>query len=148
MTILALSIAAAAAVVTSENSEIPPWLVPLTTFVGTVIGAIALVIVRKVRGPVTVQDLWAENRLLRSDVDTQGRQIQALMQAQNTQINVNQDIGFGFDALLQYIDRTDTDPDFTVNERSAIDRARALRDDQTLWQTVNPLLDSLRKDQK
>lgn len=148
MTIYAFALAVVTTAVTSQDSNIPPWSVPVASVVGAAIAGTALIIVRKVRGPVTVQDLWAENRQLRADVDIQGQQIQALMRAQNTQINVNQDIGFGFDAVLNYIDRTVAEPEFTVNERSAIDRARALREDQTLWQTFNPMLRENREDAK
>lgn len=121
---------------TGTPVEIPSWLVIASPWIVAAIGAAALIIVRKVRGPVTIQDLWAENRTLRKDVTTLQAQVSGLIRASTTQLSVNRVMGEGFDALHSAVDRSEVHITYTRAERDAIARARALRDDDDLWNTL------------
>ena len=118
---------------------IPAWVAPVASLCVAVIGATALVIVRKIRGPVTIQDLWAENRQLREDLDAISSKVDTLVAGRETQLTVNRIMGEGFDALSAYVERDSeergTTPAFTRAEHNAIDRARALREDDSIWTT-------------
>jgi hypothetical protein len=118
------------------NPEVPAWLAPVATLAVGVISAAALVIVRRIRGPVTIQDLWGENRQLRKDLDAISRKVDALLLSRETQLNINRVMGEGFDAQSALIERTGTATFLTPQEQSAIDKARALRDDDDLWNTL------------
>lgn len=118
------------------------WIALASPFVVAAISAAALVIVRRLKGPVTIQDLWAENRQLRTDLDAVSQKVDRLVQGRETQLAVNRIMGEGFDALSAYVERDtdarDTKPVFTRAEHDAIARARALRDDDSVWITQNP----------
>lgn len=117
-------------------TEIPAWVPIASPWVVAAIGALALLLVRKLRGPVTIQDLWAENRSLRADLTTVQDQVNALITASNTQLAVNRTLGDGFDAMTAAVERSEVDIHFTRAEQEAIDRARALRGDERRWDTL------------
>lgn len=121
-----------------DNGDVlvPGWLVSLSPLIVALIGALALVVVRLIRGPVTIQDLWAENRKLREDLTTVQGQVRGLMRASNTQLSVNRIMGEGFDALSNAVERSAVPIHYTPHEHEAIDRARALRSDDDLWFTL------------
>jgi hypothetical protein len=124
------------------------WVGPFASILVAVIGGAVVLIVRKVRGPVVIQDLWAENRLLRKDIGELelrlGLKIDALSMAHDAQLTVNRIMGDGFDALSSYVERTSVvtkaKPVFTEEEHRAIERARALRADDSAWPTRPPII--------
>lgn len=118
------------------DGQLPAWVIPGASVMVALIGALALVIVRKIRGPVAIQDLWDENRKLRADVDKLGEKVDGLIESRETQLNVNRVMGEGFDALSHGIERLEVKPSFTRTEHAAIERARAVRSDETIWLTV------------
>ena len=124
------------------NGELPGWVGPLVATVVALVGAAGLIIVRKVRGPVAIQDLWAENRKLREEMETLDQKVDRLFQASQMQLTVNRIMGDGFDALSNYVERdaaqSGRPPAFTKPEHTAIERARALRSDDTQWTTHQP----------
>ena len=120
---------------------IPSWVAPVATVAVALISAVALVIVRRIRGPVTIQDLWGENRQLRKDLDAISRKVDALLLSRETQLNINRTMGEGFDAQAALIERTRVADGFTPQEATAVGRARAMREDDDLWNTLqhNPI---------
>lgn len=123
----------------STNGDLPGWVVPAATIIVAIVSAIGLIIVRKTRGPVTIQDLWKENRDLRTDLTAMEKKVDRLFQTQRTQFTINRIMGEGFDALSSYVERTTaagTKPKFTSLEHEAIVRARALRSEDTSWDTL------------
>jgi hypothetical protein len=122
-------------------TEIPGWVVPGASVLVAVIGALALMIVRLIRGPVAIQDLWTENRELRKDLKSLETKVDGLIADRESQLTVNRIMGEGFDALSGYVERTTEHgmkPTYTHVEHMAIERARALRSDETAWTTLNP----------
>lgn len=122
-------------------TEIPGWVVPGASVLVAVIGALALMIVRLIRGPVAIQDLWTENRELRKDLKSLETKVDGLIADRESQLTVNRIMGEGFDALSGYVERTTEHgmkPTYTHAEHTAIERARALRSDETAWTTLNP----------
>jgi hypothetical protein len=122
-------------------TEIPGWVVPGASVLVAVIGALALMIVRLIRGPVAIQDLWTENRELRKDLKSLETKVDGLIADRESQLTVNRIMGEGFDALSGYVERTTEHgmkPTYTLSEHMAIERARALRSDETAWTTLNP----------
>lgn len=113
---------------------------PIAVVVSALVGGLVALIVRKVRGPVAVQDLWAENRSLRkdiADVETRlGAKIDNLQRGHDAQAKISRVMGDGFDALSSAVERMSPKPKFTPDEHRAIEAARALRDDDGLWSTV------------
>lgn len=134
------------AAITAKGGDLPAWVIPTATVVAAALGAAALVIVRRMRGPVAIQDLWAENRSLRADLkgmndrlQTTDAKVERLMRSYQHQITVNQAMGEGFDALSNYVERTSgSSPAFTQWEHDAVQRARALRSDDLIWATQQP----------
>ena len=120
---------------------IPAWVAPVATVAVALISATALVIVRRIRGPVTIQDLWGENRQLRKDLDAISRKVDGLLLSRETQLNLNRTMGEGFDAQAALIERTRVADGFTPQEVTAVERARAMRQDDDLWNTLqhNPI---------
>lgn len=114
---------------------------PAATLAVAAIGALGLIIVRRLRGPVTVQDLWAENRSLRDDLTEVSRKVDQLVRNEQVQLGVNRIMGEGFDALSGYVERTSDEagikPAYTRAEHESIERARALRGDDAIWPTGN-----------
>jgi hypothetical protein len=120
---------------------IPDYVVgPAATLLVGLITTLGLLVVRKLRGPVTVQDLWAENRQLRTDLDAVSQKVDGLVRYRETQLTVNRIMGEGFDALSGYVERTSAEagvkPEFTSAEHDAVERARALRSNDELWNTL------------
>ena len=113
--------------------EVPAWLAALSPIIVAIIAALGVVLARLIRGPVTVQDLWNENRQLRTDLTKVEGQVRGLMRANSTQLTVNRILGEGFDALSGAVERSGLALSFTPAEHTAIDRARALRNDDELW---------------
>lgn len=120
------------------GGDLPGWAIPGASVMVALIGAVALLVVRRVRGPVTIQDLWKENRQLRTDLEKTDAKVEALMRSQQTQITINRVMGEGFDALSGGVERMSVKPTFTPVEHDAISRARALRQDDLIWATLQP----------
>ena len=118
----------------------PWWVAPAAVVAVATVSAIALVIVRKLKGPVTIQDLWAENRQLRTDLNAVSAKVDTLVQVRATERAEGRIVGEGFDALAAYVDRDSeargTAPLFTPRERAAIDAAKRVREDDTVWNTT------------
>lgn len=118
----------------------PWWVAPAAVVGAALVSAIALVIVRKLKGPVTIQDLWAENRQLRTDLNAVSAKVDTLVQVRATERAESRIVGEGFDALAAYVDRDaearDTVPLFTPRERAAIEAAKRVREDDTVWNTT------------
>lgn len=123
----------------AKGVDLSAWLVPGATVLAAALGAVGLLVVRIVRGPVTIQDLWKENRQLRIDLAKTDAKVDRLMQSYQHQMTVNRVMGEGFDALSNYVERTSgAVPSFTWQEREAVERARALRSDDLKWATLQP----------
>lgn len=118
----------------------PWWVAPAAVVVAAIVSATALVIVRKLKGPVTIQDLWAENRQLRTDLNAVSAKVDTLVQVRATERAESRTVGEGFDALSAYVDRDSeargTAPLFTRSERAAIEAAKRVREDETTWNTA------------
>lgn len=118
----------------------PWWVAPAAVVAAAAISALALVIVRKLKGPVTIQDLWAENRQLRTDLNAVSAKVETLIQVRATERAESRIVGEGFDALSAAVDRDSeargTAPLFTPRERAAIDAAKRVRADDTVWNTT------------
>lgn len=121
---------------TDPGVQLPGWLVTASPWIVAAIGAAAVVLVRLIRGPVTIQDLWKENRQLRADIAELSTKVNTLAAAQATQFAVNRIQGEGFDALLAAVERSGVKLNFTPQERESIAKARALRADDELWNTL------------
>jgi len=115
---------------------IPAWVAPAAVVAAALVSAAALIIVRRVRGPVTIQDLWAENRQLRKDLDVVSGKVDTLIEDRDEKHRVNRIIGEGFDALDNAVERAGVALRFTRLEEQALDRARALRADDSVWNTA------------
>lgn len=119
---------------------IPAWVAPAAVLGAALVSAIALIIVRKVKGPVTIQDLWAENRQLRKDLNAVSAKVDTLVQVRDTERADSRTVGEGFDALAAYVDRDSeargAAPLFTRIERAAIDAAKRVRDGDSAWNTA------------
>lgn len=128
---------AVALIIAAETSgpELPPWVGVGATILCAVIAALGVVIVRLLRGPVEVKDLWAENRLLRTDLARVEGKVDALLRDREKQITVNRTMVDGFDALSNYVEReaeaAGRPPRFTRAEHEAIETAKALRQDES-----------------
>lgn len=128
------------AVVAGTPAPLPGWVIPGASVAVAMIGAAALIIVRRTRGPVAIQDLWAENRQLRSDMTSLENKVDKLIASKESQLTVNRIMSEGFDALSSYVERSTEPgkhPSYTYAEHTAIERARALRSDDELWNTIN-----------
>jgi hypothetical protein len=115
---------------------ITPWIVPGATLLSAIIGGVVLIIVRRSRGPVAIQDLWTENRLMRNEMTALAAKVDGLIADRASQLTVNRIMGEGFDALSGYVERTTEQgmkPSYTPAEHTAIERARALRSDGAAW---------------
>lgn len=120
-------------------ADLPGWVVPVASILVALIGALALIIVRRTRGPVEIPALWEENRKLRADLTELSQRVDGLIASREDQLTVNRIMGEGFDALSNGVERMSVQPTFTPPESEAISRARALRDDTDLWHTLqNP----------
>lgn len=122
------------------TGELPGWVIPGASVIVAIIGAIALIVVRRTRGPVAIQDLWTENRQLRADMTTLEEKVDRLIAGKETQLTVNRIMSEGFDALSGYVERITErgkKPSYTPTEHNAIERARALRSDDDIWSTIN-----------
>lgn len=115
---------------------IPAWVAPAAVVLAAVVSATALIIVRRVRGPVTIQDLWAENRQLRTDLDAVSVKVDRLIGDRDEKHRVNRIIGDGFDAFEHAIERAGVVLSFTRLEEQALERARLLRADDSVWDTA------------
>lgn len=120
----------------------PDWLLPSSPFIIAAIGGAVAILVRKIRGPVAVQDLWNENRLLRKEMQEIREEVDEMRRAyqkeKEDQAAVNRTMGDGFVALSNFVQRTNSGkakPAFTPDEERAIEAARALLGDD-LWATV------------
>lgn len=118
----------------------PWWVAPAAVVVAAVVSATALIVVRKVKGPVTIQDLWAENRQLRTDLDAVSQKVDTLVRQGETRLNVSRVYQAAFNAQESAIDRHVADggarPMLTRSEHDAIERARRLEDDDSIWNTA------------
>jgi hypothetical protein len=129
-----------AAVTAPPTVPLPGWVIPGASVIVAIIGAIALIVVRRTRGPVAIQDLWTENRQLRTDMTSLEAKVDKLIASKETQLTVNRIMSEGFDALSGYVERTTEQghqPSYTSSEALAIHRARTLRSDDELWSTIN-----------
>jgi hypothetical protein len=119
---------------------VSPYIIPGASILVALISAAVLVIVKRTRGPVAIQDLWDENRQLRKDLDAVSRKVDGLISDRENQLTVNRIMGEGFDALSAVVERTTAEtgiaPAFTPQEHAAVERARALRSDDELWNTL------------
>lgn len=111
------------------------WVTVGGAVIVAVLTGVVTLIVRLTRAPVEVRDLWAENRALRADYEELNTKVDSLIQDRETQLSVNRIMGEGFDALSNYVERESElagrRPTFTPREHQAIERARALRDEDT-----------------
>lgn len=113
------------------------------TLIVALVGGMVTLIVRFVRGPVQVQDLWKENRDLRTEMkgleDRLTARIETLQKTLSDQATDASVLAEGFDALSNYVERTSGGrrPSFNPEELEPIERARALRGDAR-WNTFNP----------
>lgn len=136
-------------VLAAAEGSIPPT--AFITFGGgvlvAIIGGVVALIVRVTRTPIQIQDLWAENSRLRDRVDSLDRTVRRLISDRNSQLDINRIVGEGFDALSNYVEReaelAGRKPRFTSREHEAIERAKAIRNDDDLWATqIEPKEDS------
>jgi hypothetical protein len=118
----------------------------LAALITALIGGAFLLIARRLKPPVTIQDVWKENRALRTDLmraetrlDELAHKVERLLRASETQLTVNRIMGEGFDALSGYVERTSggIKPAYTAEEHDAIERAKALRNDDAIWNTAS-----------
>lgn len=122
--------------------ELPVWAGPTFTLAGVVITASVFVIVKLLRGPVEVKDLWGENRELRAEVKavrastdaaiaSVNLKLDSLLREREIQRTYNRAFADGFDAQSRIIERmvqeTGVHPKYGPGEHEAIERARALR---------------------
>lgn len=118
----------------------PWWVAPAAVVIAAVVSATALVIVRKIKGPVTIQDLWAENRQLRTDLDAVSRKVDTLVRRGETQLNVTRiyrEANTAHEAAIdRHVAEGGTRPTLTRAETEAIERARRLDADETIWNTA------------
>lgn len=126
----------AALMIAASSGELPPWTGVAATVGIAVIGAISALVVRKVRGPVTIQELWAENRALRAEFTLLDSKVDKLIAHSNAQGIVIRAIGAGFEAQANGIDRLAVQPTFTSKEQAAIRHARELLNDETFWSII------------
>lgn len=130
------------ALVLAAGSAIPPtaWVTFGGGVVVAIITGIVALIVRLTRTPIQIQDLWAENAKLRDRVDGLDGTVRRLISDRNQQIDINRIVGEGFDALSNYVEReaeaAGRSPRFTPREHEAIERAKAIRNDDDLWATT------------
>lgn len=114
------------------------WIVPGATVLAALIAFAGVLVVNKTRKPVATQDLWSENRALRTEVREQGERINMIEEKFEKRDEERRRtiglLGSGFDAFLHYIERIrpqwgqgDGMPPFTDDERQAIDLARAIQ---------------------
>lgn len=141
------SIAAVGAEVV-EAMPFPDWLLPSSPFILALIAGGITLIVRKIRGPVVIQDLWAENRLLRKEMQEIRDEITAFRVERDAERKAqgirDQTMNYGFIALSGFIERTHANkakPQFTADEERAINAARDLLGADE-WPTLNPNLAS------
>jgi hypothetical protein len=135
----ALAFVVAVAVGATSDGDLPGWVIPGATVIAALLGATALVIVRKVRGPVAIQDLWAENRLQRTEMTAMNLRVDALVSGRESDRNIIRIISEGFRALSDVVDRqvhNGVQPKIFPDEEKAIERARAVVDDDDLWNTL------------
>lgn len=123
----------------------PDWLLPSSPFILAVIAGGVTLLVRKIRGPVAVQDLWAENRLLRKEMQEIRDQVMKMQLTYETerraQSQRDQTMNSGFIALSNFVERSHTGrakPQFTAEEERAINAARDLLGEDE-WPTINPV---------
>ena len=121
----------------AATSDVPGsvWVTVGGAVVVAVLTGIVTLVVRLARTPVEVRDLWAENRALRADIEALSVKVDSLIEDRETQLSVNRIMGEGFDALSNYVERESElagrRPRFSHREHDAIERARALRDEDT-----------------
>jgi len=103
--------------------------------VTAVVGLVGVIVARKMRGPVSVQDLWTRTTAMGTEIATLQTQVKTLLTERETQFAVVRLIGDGFDV---YDARAATFPpiEWTPRELEAIERARALRRDDDFWTTL------------
>lgn len=124
---------------------VPDWLLPSSPFILALIAGGVTLLVRKIRGPVAVQDLWAENRLLRKEMGEIRVEVAAMRATyeaeRRAQSQRDQTMNAGFIALSGFVERTHASkakPQFTPEEERAINAARDLLGDDG-WPTINPV---------
>lgn len=119
--------------------------------IGVVVAGVLLIVVKRVKPAVGVTDMWKQINTQNEEIRNQNKTIGELQSAVNTlqeqavttlreqaifrdtQFRINQNLGDGFDALYGYVLRTTTsgtEPSFTPEESSRINKARATRADQ------------------
>ncbi len=130
------------ALLLAAEAGIPPtaWITFGGAVLVAIISGVVALIVRVTRTPIQIQDLWAENAKLRDRVDGLDGTVRRLITDRNQQIDINRIVGEGFDALSNYVEReaeaAGRSPRFTAREHEAIERAKAIRNDDDLWATT------------
>ncbi|WP_424448839.1 hypothetical protein [Microbacterium arborescens] len=130
------------ALMLAAESGIPPtaWITFGGAVLVAIISGVVALIVRVTRTPIQIQDLWAENAKLRDRIDSLDGTVRRLISDRNQQIDINRIVGEGFDALSNYVEReaeaAGRSPRFTPREHEAIERAKAIRNDDDLWATT------------
>lgn len=126
---------------TAAAVELPPWAGPVFTLAGLIGGWVIAVVLKVLRGPVEVKDLWTENRALRAElgslradhtgrIDAVNAKVDKLLRERQTQRTYNRAFADGFDAqsrlIERMVDETGVRPKYGPGEHEAIERARAL----------------------
>jgi hypothetical protein len=143
---LGIVLATAAAPAAIADPGFGPFIVPAAMVVVALLGIISALLVRVIRGPVEVRDLWTENRTLRADLEKVDGKVDTLIaegrKREEAQHKINRTMGDGFDALSNFVEREairiGQPPAFTSDERIAVEKARALRGDDISWPTFTP----------
>jgi hypothetical protein len=113
--------------------EIAAWIGSLGAVVAAVIGGAYLLKVKRTPEPTPPEEITLSKAWARLDI--QERQITSLVADRDHQRNGVRILGDGFDALRAAMARIIPPPIFTRGEQEAIDRAAAIRDDDTMWST-------------
>lgn len=105
----------------------------LVGIAGVLLTALTALIVAVVRKPVTVTDLWAENRSLRNDMDAMDKKFTVYLKAISTRQQI---VGEGFLALSDTVEEAKVQLIFTPDRQKRIQAAREALADDLVWPTL------------